>query len=211
VSDRLRELFLESLGEPTQDADCPDAGRIWAAVRGELPVAEAQGVVDHALACASCATALRLAREIQAEALPQVAPRKAWRAAHWAAVAAGIVVALLIPVGVYEWRTPAPAPAVYREPGSEIAPLVIEGQTLARAAFVLRWSPGPEGTRYSVRVLRSDLGVVARADGLDRAEFSVPIDALREIASGTVLFWRVEEHLPDGSHVVSDTFSVRLE
>jgi hypothetical protein len=211
VSDHLRELFLESLGEPTHDAGCPDAARLWSAVRGELPVAEAQAIVDHALGCASCGTALRLAREIQAEALPHVAPSKGWRAAHWAAVAAGIVVALLIPVGVYEWRTPATAPAVYREPGSEIAPLVVEGQTLPRAAFVLRWSPGPEGTRYSIRVVRSDLGIVARADGLESAEFSVPVDALREIAAGTVLYWRVEQHLPDGSHVVSDTFSVRLE
>ena len=211
MSDRLRELFLESLGEPTHDVGCPDAGRIWAAARGELPVAEAHPIVDHALGCASCGTALRLAREIQAEAVLPIAPRKAWRAAHWAAVAAGIVVALLIPVGVYEWRAPGPAPAVYREPGSEITPLVAEGATLPRGAFVLRWSPGPENTRYSIRVLRSDLSVVAQADGLESAEYSVSADALGEVAAGTVLYWRVEEHLPDGTHVASSTFSVRLE
>jgi hypothetical protein len=212
VSDRLREAFLEGLGEPPHaTAECPDAGRIWSVVRGELGAAESQALVDHALGCASCGTALRLAREIQVEATPHVVPRKGWRAAHWAAVAAGIVVALLIPVGLYEWRAPRPAPAVYREPGSEITPLVAEGQTLPRSAFVLRWSPGPESTRYSIRVLRSDLTVIASADGLENAEYGVPAEALREVAAGTTVYWRVEEHLPDGSHVVSDTFSVRLE
>ena len=211
MSDRLRDAFLEGLGETAEAGPaCAEAGRIWSAVRGELVAAEAQAVVDHALDCASCGIAVRLAREIQAEGSPAARP-KAWRAAHWAAVAAGIVVALLIPVGLYEWRAPRPAPAVYREPGSEITPLVAEGATLPRASFVLRWSPGPEGTRYSIRVLHSDLTIVASADGLDTAEYAVRVDSLREIATGTVLYWRVEQHLPDGSRVVSDTFSVRLE
>jgi hypothetical protein len=209
VSDRLRDAYLGSLGDGAgAGSDCADAARIWAAARGEVPAAEAQALVDHALNCPSCAMAWRLAREVAAATVP--APVKTgWGWAHWAAVAAAVVAGLLIPVGVHEWR--APEPAVYREPGGWIQPLVSEGQALARDEFRLRWSAGPSGTRYSVRVARIDLAIVAQADALDREEYLVPASALQELPAGTVLYWRVEAHLPDGSHVASDMFSARLE
>jgi hypothetical protein len=125
-------------------------------------------------------------------------------------VAAAVAAAVLIPVGVKEWRE-GPAP-VYREHAkSTIAPLVAEGAALPRDGFVLRWSAGPPGTRYSVRLVRGDLEVVREENALDVPEHRVPEEALRGLPPGTVLYWRVEAHLPDGRQVVSDTFSVRLE
>jgi hypothetical protein len=76
---------------------------------------------------------------------------------------------------------------------------------------VLRWTAGPPGTRYSVRVTRPDLRIVSQADALDREEHVVPAEALEGLPAGTVLYWRVEVHLPDGSHTTSDMFSARVE
>jgi len=207
--DRLRTAFLESLADVAPGADCADPARIWAAVRGELQPGDAQALVDHALGCPSCMMAWRMAREVAADSAPAVAVRRAWRASHWAAVAAAVIAGVLIPVGVHEWR--APAPAVYREPGSGIVPLVSEGATLPRSGFLLRWAALGEDARYSVRVVRSDLGIVAQVDALEGQEYLVPAEKLAELPTGARLYWRVEAHLPDGSHVVSDTFSVRLE
>ena len=212
--ERLREAFASSMDRaPVPGPDCSDAPRIWAAVRGELPAEEAQALVDHALGCASCALAWRLAREVaqeSGEAGGARAARRGFSAAHWAAVAAAVIAAVLIPVGLHEWR--APGPPVYRaDERPAIRPLVPDGASLARDAFVLRWTAGPPGTRYSVRLVRSDLGVVSEAQALESAEYAAPPEALQGLARGTQLFWRVEAHLPDGSEIVSDTFSVRLE
>ena len=209
MSDRLRTAYLEGFPDAAPGPDCADSERIWAAVSGELQPAEAQALVDHALGCPSCTRAWRVAREVAADSAPPVAARRAWGVAHWAAVAAAVIAGVLIPVGVHEWR--APTPAVYREPGSGIVALVPEGGSLPRFGFLLRWAPLGEDTRYSVRVVRSDLGIVAQVDALDREEYLVPAERLTEYPAGALLYWRVEAHLLDGSHVVSDTFSVRLE
>ncbi len=153
--------------------------------------------------------AWRVAREVSADSAPPVAARRAWGVAHWAAVAAAVIAAVLIPVGVHEWR--APAPAIYREPGATLVALVPEGASLPRSGFLLRWAPLGLDARYSVRVVRADLSIVAKVDGLEREEYLVPAEALAQFSAGTLLYWRVEAHLLDGSQVVSDTFSVRLE
>jgi len=217
TAERLREAFADASAGVGPGPDCADTARIWAAARGELPPAEAQTLVDHALACPACGVAWRLAREVSSGSgqlagtlTTPPAPRHGWTAAHWAAVAAAVIAAVLIPVGVHEWR--APGPSAYRAQDQEtIRPLVPEGAVLPRDSFVLRWTGGPPGTRYSVRLVRSDLGTLTEAKGLDATEYLAPADALGDLASGTVLYWRVEAHLPDGRQFVSDTFSVRIE
>jgi len=211
--ERLRQAFAAPSRSAPPGPDCAEPDRIWAAARGELPPAEAQALVDHALDCHACGMAWRLARHVLAESGElrgfRVA-RRGWTAAHWAAVAAAVIAAVLIPVGVREWR--APAAPIYRADDREaIRSLVPDGAALARDAFVLRWTAGPPGTRYSIRLVRSDLSVVSEAQALDAAEYVAPVDALRDLPAGTRLFWRIEAHLPDGSEIVSDTFSVRLE
>ena len=220
VPERLRTAFDTLAEDAAPGPDCADAAKIWAAACGELPPSEARALLDHALACPSCGTAWRLARQVSADGRGAgqgaSAPVHAggggggWGWGYWVAVAAVIVAAVLVPVGVYEWRVPQ-AP-VYREEGTHaIVPLVPEGTGLPREGFRLRWSAGPAGTRYSVRLVRSDLSVVTQADALAGTEFVVPAEALRDLSSGAVLYWRVEAHLPDGGQLVSDTFSVRLE
>jgi len=209
--ERLREVFAAAPDLAATGPECSDAARIWNAVRGELPPHETHALVDHALDCPACGQAWRLAREVLAEsgeALPSA--RRGWTAAHWAAVAAVVIAAVLIPVGVHEWRAPG-APVYRADDRVTIHSLMPDGAALARDAFVLRWTEGPPGTRYSLRLVRSDLSVVAEVHALEAAQYAVPADALAGLSGNTQLYWRVEAHLPDGSEIVSDTFSVRLE
>jgi len=218
--ERLRAAFETLVEDAAPGPDCADTARIWAAARGELPHAEARALLDHALGCPSCGMAWRLARQVSEESdsageganrhATARAVREGWGWPHWAAVAAAVIAAVLIPVGVFEWRAPQ-APA-YREEGrASIEPLVPDGGALPRDGFVLRWSAGPPGTRYSVRLVRTDLSIVIQANALEGEEFVVPADALSDFPAGAVLYWRVEAHLPDGRQLVSDMFSVRLE
>ena len=94
---------------------------------------------------------------------------------------------------------------------SGIHSLISEEKSLRRSNFRLRWTPGPEGSRYEVIVTTSQFKEVSRAVGLERAEFLISEEDLEEIPSGALLLWRVEMSGPDGARISSLTFSVRLE
>ena len=73
----------------------------------------------------------------------------------------------------------------YRQPGSEaIRSLLPENEPVSRADLRLRWSPGPEGTRYDVRVTTESLETVASARSLVEASFVVPESALSSLPAG---------------------------
>ena len=86
-----------------------------------------------------------------------------------------------------------------------------DGETLPREAFLLRWNPGPEGSTYDVRVTTEELDLLAQGRRLDRAEFLVPAEALRDLPSGTHVYWQVNAHLPGGRRVDSDSFLAVVE
>jgi hypothetical protein len=212
VSERLRDAYGALLQEGALPGpDCADPERIWAAVRGDLARAEARALIDHALACPACGAAWRLARELAAEAggSPEVAGTR-WEGRRWLALAAAAIVVALIPVGLYLRR--APGTPAYRDEGRvEIRSLIPEGRLLPRRDFLLRWTPGPHGARFTLRVVRPDLSVVANTKGLKSPEYLVPPEVLRDLPPGQVLYWQVEAHLEDGSRLVSGMFSVQLE
>ena len=86
-----------------------------------------------------------------------------------------------------------------------------EGEALAADRFILRWSPGPEGTRYDVRVTDRRLEHLARAVSLERPEYTVSAAVLAGLEPGSVVLWQVEMVLPDGRRFASRTFATRLE
>jgi len=196
---------------------CAEPGRIWAAVDGALPASEARSLVLHSIDCPACEAAWRLAREMRAGAVP--APANVLRSPgvvrggrwRWAAGAVAAVVVLgLFPVWLAIHRRDEP-PLFRDEAAGGIRSLVPEEDLQPRVHCLLRWSPGPPGTRYNIQVALADLRPVASASALDRAEYLVPEAALQALTPGTRIFWRVESLLPDGGRQISTTFVARVE
>lgn len=206
---RLRAAF--AAGDDGEE--CPDLDALWALAAGELDPSRASAIVDHLPRCGRCVEALQLARALEPgpERVPARAPTR------WIGVAAAVAAAaalLVLWIGV---RPPLPsqpdAPTIHRgaeAPEHVLAPLDPDA-ALARAGAVLRWHPGPAGTLYDVHVMTETLEPVMDAHELDRAELPLPATALAELPRGSVLLWRVEATWPDGSVVVSSTWTTRLE
>lgn len=215
-SARLREAFA-ALGERAAPGpDCPEPDRLWAAATGEAPVEERHEIIAHTASCASCASAFRLARglaeekagqagRIEPDSQPLRGPWLRW-AAPLAAVAAALVLAVLIP-GM--WRD---EPAPYRGGESrEIVAEIPEAAVLPREEALLRWSAGPPGSRYEVRVLTPEGREIAVEADLTAPRYRIPPSALEGVEAGTALYWQVKAFPPEGPSVASKTFSVRLE
>lgn len=213
---RLREAFA-GLGERAAPGpECPEPDRLWAAATAESPVEERHEIIAHMASCASCAAAFRLARGLSEEKAGhagQVVPssrflRKPWLrwAVPLAAVAAALILAVLVP-GMW-WSGPVP----YRGGETqEILSEISETAVLPRQQADLRWSAGPPGSRYEVRVLTREGRELAVESDLTAPRYRIPEAALGGVAAGTVVYWQVKAFPPDGASVVSKTFSVRLE
>lgn len=204
--DPLKESFTTLPRGPVSRQDCPAPERVWAAARGELSRDACLAVLDHTSACAECALAWRLARELSTA--PARTARGPWaQRARWLVAAAALVIAL---AGLDALRQPR-TPPVYRaaEDGA-VASRLERDAPLPIDEFRLAWTPGPEGARYDVRIADAGLTVVHRALGLTAAEVIVPKDALRSFGDGDRVLWQVDTILPDGRRVPSETFSQRL-
>jgi len=146
--------------------------------------------------------------------------KKDERSRRWIgpAVLAAIILyaALVVAVGLGV-RFLGPGPATEEEPiyrAQESDWLLLEGEdgeVLPRESFFLRWSDGPEGGTYHIRVMTEELELVAEARRLEQSEFQVPAAALMEFPSGSRIFWQVTAHLPDGRRIDSDSFLAVVE
>lgn len=211
-SARLREAFA-ALGERAAPGPaCPEPDRLWAAATGESPVEERHEIIAHTASCASCAAAFRLARGLSEDKAGQAgdAPllRRPWLrwAAPLAAVAAALILAVLVP-GM--WRS-EPVPYRGGEP-REILPEIPDAAALPREQAVLRWTAGPPGSRYEVRVLTPEGREIAVEANLMTPQYRIPPSALQGVEAGSLLYWQVKAFPPEGTSVASKTFSVRLE
>jgi hypothetical protein len=213
----LLEAFADADARPSRP--CPPADDIWAAARGEADPAAARQVALHVAECGACTTAWRLAVEMTGVVpaadtgrLSETTPLARWRriasVGTVAALAAGLAGLFVIdarrfPVrsdtGVY--RTAAPA---------EVRALVPDAAVLPRDGVRLRWTPGPTGSRYTVRVFTEDLTRVAEAVDLTTPEYLVPESRLVGLPDGARLLWQVIVATPDGEVFTSPTFTVRL-
>ncbi|NVJ04707.1 hypothetical protein HUW63_05530 [Myxococcus sp. AM001] len=218
--------------DPVERAEAPvDADLVWRAVSGELPAEERHAVIERVAADPAWAAAWRLANELTrsaAEAAPPVAPwvdrprtrrgdgearqkrrfRFAWSQPLWG-VAATAALALIV-VGVVMREEPE-QPRLRGGDTAAVVSQVPEAVPLKRDACVLRWSGGPEGTRWSVRLSTEDLSWVHRVDSLETREYRVPSEVLAPVKPGTTLLWQVEARLPDGQVLRGATFVNRLE
>jgi len=208
--DRLRRAWASWSDGAVPTEACPEPDRLWAAVRGELAPEATRGLVEHTLTCGACAESWRLAREVGGplplpEALNPALGRPRWGrfGTLLAAAAAAVVVATMVA---------RPRPSPYREIGAVVVRSRLpEGRPLSRSQCVLRWSPGPTGSRYDVRVATEDLTMVAAVRGLEVTEYRVPEGALARLPSGAKLLWQVEALSPDGTRLSSMTFVTPIE
>jgi hypothetical protein len=209
VSNELRDAFA-GLGETAAPGpDCPAPDRLWAAATGEAPVNERHEIIAHTATCASCASAFRLARGLCEEKPQASVLRRPW--ARWRPVvtvagtlAAVLVLAVLVP-GLWQSK-----PGPYRGgQNQEIRSLTGEA-ALPRDQTELRWTPGPPGSRYEVRVLTRDGAEIAVEPDLEASRYRIPPAALAGVPAGTVLYWQVKVLPPDWKSSASKTFEVRL-
>lgn len=205
----LRAAFQARRAAATPPESCPAPSDLWSAARGEAPLETRRSLVDHTSVCGECAEAWRLAIDVSGD---RASARRPWhRSVAPLAAAAALVLALA--GGVWLWQAPSrvESPGFRGAEAFAIRSLVREDEALPRRAFRLRWSPGPEGSRYDVRVTTESLQVLAGGQRLAEPSFLVPESALAPLPKDSRILWRVEASLPDGERVASPTFVTRLE
>ena len=215
TSDKLRAAFMASDDERTSATNgCVAAERIWMAVRRELPARERADVVLHTAECGACAEVWRMAHQITADA-PSSAPgpTPAWRSA-WV-LGPGLAAAAVLVIGLILDRPPrfgSEPGSTSREVGTEsVQPLLPDGSVVRKDDLVLRWSSGPPGTLYEVRVMTQDLHAIASGYALESPEFKVAPSAVAALPAGTRLLWQVVSSPPGGPRTTSQTFIVQVQ
>jgi hypothetical protein len=191
--------------------ECPDPELLFEAASGNLAQDRRMTLLDHVARCAECTEAWRLAMELgarpaetEASAPPVPTRRPAWQSALAASIVlvAGFATYLALPV-----RQDAQE---YRDATEPLAPRSLVTESLPRDGFVLRWSPGPSGATYAVRLSTADLVMLFEQTNITRNELSVPASALAQVKSGESLLWQVEVRLPNGQRIPSETHVATL-
>lgn len=210
TDEQLREARARVAEVRRGGKECPTPELLVSSGRGELGAREDRQVILHIGVCTACATAWKIAREVASERVPlrESAVGRSFVAQgwfRWAAAAAVLVVA--VGLGVVILTPEREGVPVYRAPeGQWLRSAVRADEPLPRDEFTLRWTAGPEGTFYDVRVLGARLEPLARAEGLERPEYTVREKALAQLPPGTRILWQVTAHPPDGQPVESETF-----
>lgn len=221
--ERLRAAF-QSLGDTTREQpSAEDLDNVWRAASGELPADQRRDLVDRMSTDPSLAESWRVAHELQhggpgrdrlqPDSAPPHAqePREArWWIKPW--VAAAALVILAIGVGIVVQRSRPVDDDTLRDAGrTQVQSLVPSDTALPREAFRLRWTPGPAGSRYDVRVTTEDLRLLTTAMDLMEPELVVNVDALVTLPARTRVFWQVDVKGPGGGTISSPTFVVRVQ
>ena len=211
--ERLRRAFQARTARPDGECTSDDLDRIWRAVSGELPAAERRRLVDRLARDPACAEAWRVATELWeasgAVRQDDAHTRSRLWSAPWLAAAAVLVLAVGAALVI---RLASPGGDEFRDGGGyAIESQVPADATVSRDAFTLRWTPGPEGARYAVRVTTEELRVLMTATDLTTAELTVPADRFASVPDRSRVFWQVDATLAGGDTVSSPTFVTRVD
>ncbi|MBV1856876.1 MAG: hypothetical protein KUG77_00595 [Nannocystaceae bacterium] len=172
----------------------PEPELLWSALQGELEAVPSREAVLKALSSSQGHEELRLFLALEQELgqeLPQEVP----------APVTGRVRRLVFVVGTLAAAAAAmvwmlrPAPPLFPEGGTIRAPAQavmespLDGQSLPRDAFELRWEPGGEGCTYDLRASTAQGVLLIEARGLTQP--SRMLDAQSLPTQGRVL-WQVD-------------------
>ena len=211
--EELRKAF-QSLGDTSrEELSSADLDQVWRAVSEDLPAVERRALVERMATDPALAEAWRVAQELYREAPRPIraATSARLRILSWMPAAAAVLL-VAIGVGVIVQLSRPTVPDTFRDSQTYVVEsLVPSDTTLARNAFRLRWTPGPEGSRYHVRVTTEDLKVLTTVSDLTAPELEVSGDLLSAVAPGSLVFWQVDVMLPEGRTVSSPTFAVRVQ
>jgi hypothetical protein len=211
VDEKLRQAF-QSLGDTSAAWREEELERVWKAVSGDLPAGERQEIVDRMATDPAYAEAWRVAQTLWSVSHGEGAARAAPPSRNWVPVWLAAAAVVIIGVGAVLVQLTRTPDSEFREQAQYVVEsLVPSDATLPRAMFRLRWAPGPEGSRYDVRVTTEDLRVLATAADLTDPELVIGRDLLQGVASGARILWQVDTSLPDGARVSSRTFVARVE
>jgi len=208
-AEALRDAFSSSIEIAGDGNDCPSAEALWESAHGQLGAQDEEGILMHVGECPACATAWRVARDLAADS----PGKKVRKRSGWLPMAAAAAIGfLLIGFGYVMWTGRSDIAPVYRAGGGEwLQSQVPEEEVLPRDRCLLRWTAGPEGTVYQLRVTDERLDVLARGRGLEEAQYLVPEEALLDLPPGSRIVWQVTARLPDGTTVDSTSFISRIE
>jgi hypothetical protein len=209
---RLADAFqaLEDASGAGVSEDLRD--RIWLAVSGVLPPEERHALVERMATDPACAEAWRVAHELwlasQGRARDAAGDSTGPSPRRWTSAWLGAAAVLLVgtTIGLITLRDEREGDEFRSSPGYAVESRVADDATLPREAFLLRWAPGPEGSRYQIRVTTDDLTVLAAAADLGVPEFLVAAPLLSRLPAGAAVLWQVDAYLPDGQRVTSRTF-----
>lgn len=207
--DWLQSTFQSSLPSAA-DEPCPSAEQLWGTAVGELRREEATDVVMHSARCARCASALRMALEMEGASARPVRPARTWRLG-WLGLGAAVAAALAVAVIELPrlWRPEV----MVRERGAPSTGLrsLLPPGPRPRAGLALAWSSEPGALRYQVTLATLDLQVRFQKAGVTGTRVEVPESALAGLPAGSRLVWRVEAVLGDGRTVDSPGFDLILQ
>jgi hypothetical protein len=210
--EELRRAF-QSLGDTSrEEPSSADLDQVWRAVSGELPAVERRALVDRMATDPALAESWRVAQELYQDSpkpMGAVTPAS-FSTLSWMAAAAVLVVAVGVGV-IVQFSRPA-VEDTFRDSQTYVVESLVPSDTpLPRTALRLRWTPGPEGSRYHVRVTTEDLKVLTTVSDLTAPELEVSGDLLSAMAPGSLVFWQVDVMLPEGRTVSSPTFAVKVQ
>jgi hypothetical protein len=205
--EKLARAFAEREGRHASTS-CPPAEQLFEAASGGLDREQRLKIVDHVSQCAECTQAWRLAMEVGARPVSSSGESGRARIPRFAMAASVILAVGLTTYFVRQGPEESPQ---YRDAAHRLAPVSRTGDKLLRNNAVLRWSPGPDGSTYAVRLTTADLGLVLEKQDITSVELAVPAAVLEKVPPGEQLLWQVEVRLPDGQRISSETYVVTLD
>lgn len=170
----------------------PEPGVLWSALQGELDPVPSREAVVKALGSSHGHEELRLFLALEEE-LGQEAPapapatgrvrRLVFVVGTLAAAAAALVWVLRPP------PVPLPEAGTIRAPAEAAMQSALDGESLSRDAFELRWESAGEACTYDLRASTAQGVVVAEAFGLSEPSLTLEAESLP--AQGKIL-WQVD-------------------
>ena len=207
----LQEAYQAAVTGAGGDCATEDVEMVWQAVAGDLDADRRRDLIDRMATNPALAQAWRVAVELsRARGGPDAAHG---RSVRWLPAAVmGLAAALIVAVGVRAILVNrAPADTFRAGAAATVESALQSDAPLPRDAFVLRWKPGPVGSRYAIRVTTDDLKVLATASDLTAPEFTVPQATLAPVPAGSRILWQVVMSSPGGETISSQTFVVRVQ